>query len=59
MHSGGAGLGESTGAVKQQIIGLIHAVAYLRGIYHVPHLFNVRIQDSLNLGRPMCTARRI
>lgn len=30
MNSGGGGM-ESTGAVKQQIIGLIHAIAYLRG----------------------------
>ena len=31
MNSSGAGMGENAGAVKQQIIGLIHAIAYLRG----------------------------
>ena len=30
MHSGG-GVGESPGAIKQQVIGLIHAVSYLKG----------------------------
>lgn len=29
MHSGG-GVGEGPGAVKQQVIGLIHAVSYLK-----------------------------
>lgn len=39
MHSGGGGMGESTGAVKQQVIGLIHAIAYLRG--KLPHTHSV------------------
>ena len=29
--SGNQGMGPSPGAIKQQTIGLLHAVAYLRG----------------------------
>lgn len=52
---------ESTGAVKQQIIGLIHAIAYLRGkttsapaiaIAQVFALAEVRF-DGKRLGRPL------
>lgn len=40
MHGGPAG--ESPGAVKQQIIGLIHAVAYLRGrLFRLPSIFQL------------------
>lgn len=35
MHTGPTG--ETPGAIKQQIIGLIHAIAYLRGMSEAVH----------------------
>jgi len=32
--SGGNGIGPGPGAIKQQTIGLLHAIAYLRGELH-------------------------
>lgn len=42
--SGGSGIGPGPGAIKQQTIGLLHAVAYLRG--KISDMFALRCKHN-------------